>query len=399
MPLDASTLREQVAEYADLYRQTRRHREERLAALCAPLRADFLHAGALLETCRAAAQTAGLRWTGALFDAGEPINRQFPFGHEPDRYALIAVDGSQILPDRHKPFVYAYVQAGCAGIVYGEPHHSLVEKLRRTKRSQLIGESELFDERTGELKPPAEVANRRDVLEVELLAQACWMARECGLRPVLVADGSLVPFSLLVARGSTYDVERMLRPLRQALGAMRECAALVCGYIDRPNSNSIARACALAGLTPDRVTERTLRECERDLAGIFDRHLLERELAPSHRTAMFDPRWEVNAPQHLGEHAVRACYVNLGEPGRPIIARIEVPQWCAGPEQVGALCAVLHRHARLGEGYPLILKAAHEEAVVSKEDQHAIEQVLEQALLARGILTQMSFKQAAKDRG
>jgi hypothetical protein len=396
MPFDVRQLHEQINRYAQAYQTTRCHREDRLAQLCAPLRDGFAHADALLETCRAATRIPGLRWASALFDAGEPINRQFPFGQEPDRYALVAADGSQILPDRHKPFVFAYVQVGCAGLVYGESRHPLVEQLRRVKRSQLIEESALFDERTGELKPPAEIVNLRDLMEIELMAQACRMARDADLQPVLVADGSLVPFALLTSRNLAYDAERLLNPLKAALSVIRDCGAWVCGYIDRPNSNSIARTCALAGLSPDAVTERTLREREREVAGVFDRHLLERELAPAHRTALFDPRWEVNAPQYLGEHAVRACYVNFGEPGRPIIARIEAPQWCAGA--IGALCAVLHRHARLGGGYPLILKAAHEEAVVRQEDQHEIEQAIEQALLASGILAQASFKQEAKDR-
>ena len=49
------------------------------------------------------------------------------------------------------------------------------------------------------------------------------------------------------------------------------------------------------------------------------------------------------------------------------------------------------------DGYPFILKAAHEEAVVTKEDQREIEAALEQALLERGIQPRTSPKQSAKD--
>lgn len=393
MPLDVSSLRKQLADYAEAYQQAQCHRADRLEQLCVPLRDNFAHADALLETCRNARQ---LRWAGALFDAGEPINQQFPFGQEPDRYALIATDGSQILPDRHKPFVFAYVQAGCAGLVYGELDHPLNAQLCRLKLSRLIEESELFDESTGELKPPTEVVNQRDLMEVELMARACRMAREADLQPVLVADGSLVPFALLTSRNLTHDAEQLLKPFKAALDVMRACGAWVCGYIDRPNSNSIARACALAGLSPDAATKHNLSSLTP--AGIFDRHLLERELAPARRTALFDPGWEVNAPHYLGEHAMRACYVNFGERWQPVIARIEAPQWCAGAAEIGALCAVLWRHSRLGNGYPLILKAAHDEAVVSEEDQRALEQAIEQAMLERGVLARASFKQEAKDR-
>lgn len=396
MPVDTTSLYAQINDYVEAYQRARHHREGRLEQLCAPLRAGFSGADALLETCRIAAEVAELRWSGALFNAGEPINQQFPFGQEPSRYALIASDGSQILPDRHKAFLFAYVQAGCAGFVYGEHGHPLVEELRRLKRSRLMAESELFDAQTGELKPPTEVINQRDLMEIELMAQACRMARDAGLQPVVVADGSLVPFALLTSRNLVHDSERLIKPLKAALSVMRECGAWACGYIDRPNSNNIVRTCALAGLSLDAPTVRTM--FEQTIVGIFDRHLLERELAPAHRTALFDPGWEVNAPRYLGEHAIRACYVNFGEPGQPIIARIEVPQWCAAPGPIGVLCAVLYRHARIGGGYPLALKAAHEEAVVSEEDQRAIEQAIEQQLLDRGILPRASFKQEAKRR-
>jgi len=399
MPLNAAELRTQSTDYAACYQQAHQQREDRLAKLCAPLQANFEHADQLSATCAAAARMGNVRWTGALFTAGEPINWQFPFGEEPHRYALIAADGSQIMPDRHRPFIFGYVQACCAAMVYGEQQQELTDKLGHIRRSQLIAEGELFDTRTGELKPPAEIANRRDLLEVELLVEACRVAHEAGLQPVLFADGSLVPFALLGSRVPNHEREMLLNPLRAALDVMHECQAWICGYIDRPGSNALVRACALAELSPEDLTEPVLREREALLIEICDRHALERTLKPAHRTALFDPNWEVNAPEQLGKHAMRACYVNFGDAAHPIIARIEMPTWCANQSSVGALCAILYRHAQLGGGYPLILKAAHEEAVLRREDQQQIEHAIESALMSRGFLPQASFKQEAKDRG
>jgi hypothetical protein len=134
-------------------------------------------------------------------------------------------------------------------------------------------------------------------------------------------------------------------------------------------------------------------------AGIFDRHLLDDHLQPAHRTALFDPRWEVNEPAHLGPHAMRCCYVNVG-PGqgpRAALGRMEAPAWCATPDNIAILSAILLRQARMGGNYPLILKVAHEEAVVGKDDQKEMETALMQALIDRGITPYQSFKQAAKE--
>ena len=57
------------------------------------------------------------------------------------------------------------------------------------------------------------------------------------------------------------------------------------------------------------------------------------------------------------------------------------------------------RHAALDpDSYPFILKAAHELAVVGRDDQREIEAALEQELLNRGMRPRYSPKQAAKNR-
>jgi hypothetical protein len=397
MPIDVSLLRAQVNAFAESYDKNRERREDVLRNLLRPLQPDYSSGDALLATCLAATQVQGMRWSGALFKDGEPTNGRFAFGAVPKSYALIATDGSQILPDRHKPHQFAYVQAGCACVTYGTSDQSFGKALQRIKRARLIPEYELYDEQSGELRPPSEISNQRDALEIELMADACCMAREAGLQPIAIADGSIVPFALLGGRNVKLQATKLLPPVARALDAMRASGAWVCGYIDKPNSNAIARACALDGTTYDAISESLLKMNDGRIAGIVDRHLMERALPATKRTALFDPNWEVNDLLH--DHAMRACYVNFGSGlGRgAVIGRIEVPMW--GVPHVGDLAAVLQRHANMGEGYPLILKAAHQESVVSKEDAAQIEASIGQALLARGVLPHGSFKQEAKDKG
>jgi hypothetical protein len=395
MPTDVSQLRAQIDAFAEQFDASRQRRAEVVEELLRPLRPEYARADALVAACLAASRVHDVRWGGALFTQGEEVNRQSALAAMPERYALIATDGSQILPDRHKPFQFAFVQAGCACVTYGSPDQSLSKRLHRLKRSRLISEDELFDE-NGELKPPSEISNQRDALEVALMAEACRIASDAGHLPVVVADGSIVPFALLGGRNVKQQAGRLLPPIARALDIMRDGGALVCGYIDRPNSNAIAHACAMDGAAYDAVDTRLLKHNDARIAGIADRHLMEIALAPGHRSALFDPAWEVN--DLLGAHAMRACYANFGQgTGRAaIIGRIEAPAWCAA--QVGTLAAILGRHARLGEGYPLILKAAHEESVISKDDAREIEQAIELALLTRGIVPRPSSKYSAKER-
>jgi len=347
MPIEVSNLRSSIMEYAQKYKGVRARREKVLEKLCAQVRKEGTH--------------------------------DFSARREPESYALIAVDGSQIMPSRHQAVFYAYIRAACVGWVRGASGAgtSLNDDVAR-----LLSEEELLDEDTGELKPANWIANQRDLLEIELLARAAARARESGHQPVLVADNSLVPYDLIIGRLRDESRTRQLEQLRTALGRMQDCKAWVCGYIDRPNATVLVRQCA----------ERLGIEHK---AGTFDRHLLEQTLEPLHRTALIDPLWKVNELLE-GDKKIVAFYANFSEDAlHPIIARIEVPAWCA--DRIDDLCAVLRVQVNLGQGYPFALEAAHTEAIVTKADQQALEKLLRNELMASGINLEPSAKQMFKE--
>jgi hypothetical protein len=388
MPTDFAPLRARISQAAGQLRASRDARQGDLAGLRRAFAPDF-DAAALAAACQVAAAAKG-RWNGALFTHGEAVNQQFAFGREPDDYALVASDGSQIMPDRHKPVLYAMLQVACASIVYGQANGRIDSATTRDVR--LLFEDELYDDDTGELIAPGELATERDLREIEALAARCEALAAAGLPVVALADGALVPFALLNdARLRPGD--RRLARFAEALGRLREAGATVAGYIARPNSNALARACALAGAPAG--------EARADSAprGLLDRHLLEGVLRPGHRSAKFQPCWTVNGDEFLGRrgHAMLAFYLEVGA-GRPEIARVELPAWCASSERLDALTGILARHARIGGGYPFCLKAAHEEAVITRQDQREIEARIQLEMAEHGLLAVPSPKQEAKDQ-
>lgn len=413
MPIDVTQLIPQLRSMAERASAARRTREQRVARMRRVFTSDFDHT-TWNSVCEQAAHAQGIRWTGALFNAGENANQFIPFGNEPASYVLIATDGSQIMPDRHKAVQYAVIQVASTCIVYGQPANpiALPDAVKGSHRKplQFLSEDQLYDD-NGELVSPGEISTERDLEEIELLAEQCEHFCDAGLQPVAVADGSLVPFSLLnelFLRNSPHRAGEQLDRVVKALNRIRDCGAIVTGYIDRPNSNAVARACALAEVQPDAVSgepalRETVRKAELNLRGILDRHVLDQVLPPSHRTALFEPSWLVNDPQYLGRfgHTMRCCYLNVSSatgPARTIIARLEMPAWCSNAENIGITTAVLGRHARMGGGYPLCLKAAHEEAVLSHTEEKEIDLAIERGLIEEGIFMTPSSKQEAKDR-
>lgn len=401
MPTDFRAIREQIDRAADRFRSAETARREQLDRLLQVFTPGF-DADALTAACVAVASDTSLRWNGALFNLGEPINRTIPFGAEPARYALLASDGSQIMPDRHRPVLFALIQIACACVVYGchaDESPALVGAVRlaQEKDIRMMGEDELFRAGADDIVSAGEIALERDLREIEVLAERCEAFHRAGARVIALADGALVPFSLLNdARLRAGD--RRLARFTAALGRLRDAGALVAGYIARPGSNAIAQTCALAGV-PWQDAAAAVRRGDDRARLALDRHLLERALPSQHRTACFTPTWTINGKDFLGRdaHTMRAFYINVGR-DRPEIARVELPAWCADSADLNALTAILGRHCLMGGGYPFILKAAHEEAVLTRQDQREIERRLQSELQRRGVMTTPSPKQEAKDK-
>ena len=412
MPIDVTQLVPQLRQMTERTFTLQAQRQQQLGRMRRAFAPDF-DTQTWTSLCTAAGNLSGIKWIGALVITGEPINVFHPVGNEPDDYALIAADGSQIMPDRHKPVQYAAIQVASSCIVYGQPAHPeqlpAVIKNSQHKPFTFLNEDELIDATTGELVSPGQISTERDMQEIEMLATQCEQFQAIGLRPIAVADGSLVPFSLLnelFIRNSAKEANEQLMRVVKALDRMRRCNAIVAGYIDRPNSNALARSCALvdapaAAAHDEMLLRGYIRTAERNMLGVVDRTMLEPLLPGERRTALFEPTWLINGTNYLGKfgHTMRCCYMNIAKEGaRPQIARLETPIWCAGEQSIASVAAVMGRHARMGGGYPLCLKAAHEEAVLSFQDEREIDQILEGSLIERGILATPSAKQEAKDR-
>ena len=399
MPTDFAALRAQISQAAQKADDSVRARRDAIAALRRVTAAGF-DVGQLTAACVAAAGNPALRWNGAVFNLGEEIHRQYAFGREPNRYALLASDGSQIMPDRHKAVVYALIQVACVSFVYGDGDGGLSappDAAATHRDLRLLSEDELYRSDAGDLISAGELATERDLREIEVLAERCEVFARAGLQTVALADGSLVPFALLSDPRLKAGDARLAR-FAAALERLRECKSIVAGFITRPSSNAVVKACALAGVKYQDVSA-ALRT-DPTPRGVMDRQLLEGWLEPWRRSAVFVPNWAINGGEFLGRfgHVMCACYANVSD-GKAEIARVELPAWCADGPSLDTLTGILGRHARIGGGYPFCLKAAHEEAVITRQDQREVDFRLQFELSEKGLLAGPSPKQEAKDRG
>ena len=227
----------------------------------------------------------------------------------------------------------------------------------------------------------------------EALALARRLERLPADAPALgLMDGSLIMFGMhrhpdFVRRQLIDDGFAAAMDAIRELASEREVAAA--SYISLPRSSDVASALRLVDggypAHPD-------ADLDDDGGGVLDRELFARTLAAGERTPVFGS----NAPivrEHYGKQGVCFFYLRTEEE----IGRVELPDWAANDE---ALLALVHglvvEQCRLGPGYPVALKEAHEQAVVTGADRQYFVGLVEAALSDNGLPVYSSEKNNSK---
>ena len=125
---------------------------------------------------------------------------------------------------------------------------------------------------------------------------------------------------------------------------------------------------------------------------VLDRELFAKSLGRGERSSIYrtDPQ---AAQEYYGDHQVYFYYLNAGEE----IARIEVPAWVAEDEQLLSLGqSLIMEQCEKGNGYPVAISEAHEQAVINGSDRYLFREMVNQALERQGINTYTSQKDRSK---
>ncbi len=302
----------------------------------------------------------------------ERLDARVPPPPPPDAATLIAVDGSQIVPDRHAAVLYGLVNVG-----------AIVMRLNSSAAPQVFTESRLLygDEvraADGSLFGEGDIALRRDAAE---RAHLLTLAKDFPPPVITMTDG---PVELWGAKDprSASSYHRYLREYLDDLERLRDLGVILSGYVDKPGADLVVRLLEVV-LTP----EGELRQirAHHPLRGVSDRWLFGNLLRPGERSAVFALQSSSRA-HYRDDLAIHFFYLNSGSERRPAVARIEVPRWVAADaEKLDLLHAALVQQSRLLGGYPYLLHRAHEAATVSREEREQVELMLAMELEQRGV--------------
>jgi hypothetical protein len=139
---------------------------------------------------------------------------------------------------------------------------------------------------------------------------------------------------------------------------------------------------------------------ERPLRFVTDLHLFRERLGSGDRSPVFAIRSE-SVQKFTGRKALHFFYLNVGLPGQPYLARVEIPAWVAQDSAALDLlhCTLITQCRQLGSRpYPYALHRAHEVAVVSMDEKKQLMVMISNELRKNGIpVGEATHKQSHKD--
>lgn len=382
--LDFHRLREQFAGF-DTYQAQKWEAEER----------KLRRALAALEECSPAWEklrdtVAGRKLPWLVAGLREAPGRAFRCGPRPTPVTVVATDGSQIYPDRHfEPTCYL-LNISRIAFQYGTFERPLMESVPsfRYRSNDLEGYAdEVIEAATVEV-----ISSMRDKYELEALFETAVRVRISG-RPILaMADGTLIRWPVGAIQDRALR-DQLVADYTAVLSQFEREQIPVCSYISMPGGTEVVN---LLRVYLGEEEERG----EDSLAGLTDRRLFEHTLHPGERSVVFESASHI-LREYGAANWICYFYVHVGSGTGPSaeVARVEIPRWVADqPTLVDMIHAIVLSECEKGNGYPMILSEAHEQAVIRAQERELFYQLVENQLNTAGLPAMGSRKQLSKRR-
>lgn len=335
-------------------------------------------------------------WRGAR-PLGDHLNARVIPADAPEDVSLIAVDGSQIYPDRHGPALYFLINIGVIVLRQGTGEAPLVA----TRPQLFYREEDLYNEDL-ELLHPQAINDQRELEEMRELAR--WAAAERkhwgdDLDRLILAmtDGPLLTWTREEQKGEAKArgqarIEAYLR----AMAAIQATGAIPLGYVARPRSANVLRLLHVAQLPDSEITQANVRASR--YQALTDTALFA-DLRPNERSALFSSTAQANEQDfRRAGQAIAFFYLNVSRhEHEPRIARVDIPIWATRLEgMVDRVHRAIYQDAE-GSGYPYVLIRAHELALVTYQERQELESMLNIEVMRRTQEPlQSSIKEALK---
>lgn len=276
-------------------------------------------------------------------------------------YQVVSVDGSQIYPDKHQGIGCFLLNIGTVVLRYGQA----------VGGAHFSSEPSLFVEQDmqTEVHSAVDIVNcKREEFEFQKgLEQCIKLQTEFPDLPLLfLFDGSLI-FWHLEGKDPVLK-EYFLMRYGQLLEQFYQHNIAIAGYISLPKSKELVNLIRAQISEFCATNTQALEQVQYISDGTVARFFLE----PGTYSPLFENHTPVSEtyPAHLKPYFL---YYNTG----PEIARIEIPGYMAQSERIAQVMSLIANQVEKGNGYPVAIAEAHEQAVVKGPDRDFFYQAIE----------------------
>ncbi len=394
MSLDLSRVASQVGEMLSRLKAGLNERQERLQFAL-----DTLHRQAN-DIDNLKKKIASSKTTWLVADLVDGFDRHYKAPSLPAEFTVIAADGSHIDVDRHRSTRCYLINIGSVILHYGANPDAILDSFP----CLYAGDEDLViaPDRSRGREQPVEgtlLGIKRSVDECRRLAE---LAAELppGGSSLALLDGSLILWGLEAYPEFVTEAlldNGFLDCLSQVRKLNKDKKLALASYISFPRSTDVVNALRVA-ICPydppdcDRYCAGGEKRACDAVAGVQDRELFSNLLGQGERSAPFISQSSV-VRKHYGEHWVYFFYLRADDE----IARLEVPQWVARDEGLLSLThSLVLDQCRRGQGYPVALSEAHEQAVVTMADRENFWALVESSLIDEHLPALTSGKSQSK---
>lgn len=323
---------------------------------------DIARHSLLKTVCTAQAPS----WTGLL-------NQKYK--HEPlVHYEVLAIDGSQVYPDRHTGMRCALINIGGISLSY-EPAGSHARAFNIP--FPFVPDGYGVGEHAAAL-----IDAERQARELEYACERmCANKKQTATPSIVLFDGSLIFWQLA---GNKMIRDCYFKRYCAVLERLYEQRVLCAWYVSMPKNRELLDVLSAYCLLMQQPCE-FLKNCA-------DADVLEQWLMPYERTTIFANHGTLayDYPAAVQPHF---CYMHSGAE----IARVEIPSWIAHDEQlVATITNAIIDQCIKGDGYPVALAHAHEQAVIKRADQQIFYRMMYRLSERNYLPMRMSRKQLKK---
>jgi len=280
----------------------------------------------------------------------------------PEYYGIVAVDGSQIYPDKHQGTTAFLLNCASVTLWYGF-------KEKNATRALFTSAPHFFPEQEGRSSlhehDLVQMVNiKRDELEWTTGLTGFYKAKlvHPDITLVVCFDGSLFFLSQHIHPDlSTYSLKKYTSLMEQ----YAQQSIPLMGYVSLPKSQELVELLKKYA---------AFKGHSYDFSFLTDTDLAATFLIPGTHSAVFQTHHPIHSmlPHHLKPHFFYLCT-------QWEIARIEVPGYVTQNTDILKLIAsVAYDLAKKGNGYPAALAQAHENTVITGSDRDFFYQLLKE---------------------